>query len=208
MAIAYDTSTEKGGTDSWSHTCSGDDRFLVLWVLAIPASTVSDVTYDGVSMTESAYITFAGGYKFYAFTLINPASGSNTASVTGANTAFLVSYNGVSQTGQPEVVETKYDTGVTSISNTITTTSNNSWSLAGFTKNGGASASFTDVTQRIGSATGLLLVGDNNADITPAGDLTQDASTGSSLNWEMIQLAIAPVSEPDESNAIFFGANF
>lgn len=115
MAIAYDTITNAGLWDgsqssvTWSHTCSGSDRALVVYVNPWQNSC-SGVTYNGVSMTAlGTYIT-ASGWKLYAFYLKNPASGTNNVVATLNTSTYVrtaaVSFTGADQTTQPDTYTT------------------------------------------------------------------------------------------------------
>lgn len=106
MAILVDNTTqaENGTTSSttlsWSHTCSGDERALVVVVPCSRAVTCS-VTYNSVSMTSLASVV-NGTNRAYIFGLAAPSIGSNTITVTySANLQFYVagavSFTGVSQ---------------------------------------------------------------------------------------------------------------
>ena len=110
MAIIRDSSTNGSDASSFSHTCSGTNRFLVVAVTidktsgTPPASC--DVTYGGVAMTLHNTANHQDGSifsKIHIFGLIAPATGSNTVaigSVDGTiNFCAAVSYTGVKQTG-------------------------------------------------------------------------------------------------------------
>lgn len=113
MAIAYDTKTEAQTSGSgvnplnFSHTCSGSDRFLYVAVTTINRSATPTATYNGVSMTPvyTNIPVFSTTWEHAGFYLVNPASGSNTVSISctvgsGNNTirAGATSYTGVDQT--------------------------------------------------------------------------------------------------------------
>ena len=81
------TSSSGPGPFTWSHTCAGSDRLLLLFVAHYHSSnTISSASYNGVSMTavtNGAAVTGSGYLCFITtFYLIAPATGSNTVSVT------------------------------------------------------------------------------------------------------------------------------
>ena len=95
---------------TWSHTCTGSDRVLLVGVVLSPtgsdAAINTTVTYNGVAMTSVAgEVHTNAGTAGYAelFYLVAPATGANTVSVTivGAGTEGLecgsVSFTGVDQ---------------------------------------------------------------------------------------------------------------
>lgn len=109
MAIAFDAaSTANTGitpkaTLTWSHTCSGTNRLLIVSVSIGGTQTVSGITYSGVALTLVSGGTATNGSshveKWY---LIGPATGANDVVVTFSTSANAVSgaisYSGASQT--------------------------------------------------------------------------------------------------------------
>lgn len=105
MAIAFDAVGASGNgagvtSISWSHTCTGADRLLLVGVAS--NAQVSGVTYNSVALTLAAEInTAAGGLWTALWYLKGPATGANTVVVThgsGRSEGQSVSYTGVDQT--------------------------------------------------------------------------------------------------------------
>ncbi len=93
-------------SDSWSHTCTGNDRALIVGISGWDGgSSLSGVTatYNGVSMTKIASTTIAGSNQVVIWGLLNPASGANTVAISSIPASFdelgggSVSLTGVSQ---------------------------------------------------------------------------------------------------------------
>ena len=102
-------------THSWSHSCSGSNRLLLVGVvIGVPAGGAGDgavtaltVTYNGVSMTSQGRVHSNASTTGFVelFSLINPATGSNTVLVTmtfttGESFSFecgSISFTGVDQ---------------------------------------------------------------------------------------------------------------
>src|SRR5450759_1138105 len=125
MAVAYDAVGPSGGggtyvtnatTSSWSHTCTGSNRLLVvgLTVLLANTSDTMTVTYAGTAMALLTQIApLADGVTYdRIYYLVAPATGANnvvitvSAAATGL-TAGSVSFTGVSPTaslGTPQSV--------------------------------------------------------------------------------------------------------
>lgn len=87
------TSSSGSGPFTWSHTCAGSDRLLLLFVAHYHSSnTISSASYNGVSMTavtNGAAVTGSGYLCFITtFYLVAPATGSNTVSVTPSGGLF------------------------------------------------------------------------------------------------------------------------
>lgn len=132
MAVAFDACTNSSGTGtslSWSHTCTGSDLVLYVYVgIDAAADFNPSVTYNSVSMTPISEITTN---RYVAvFRLVNPATGSNTVSVTGLpgggdEAAFAVSFTGVNQSDPDDtpVTENGSATAEPTNSNSIDVTS-------------------------------------------------------------------------------------
>jgi hypothetical protein len=105
---------------SWSHTCSGSNRYLTVALFFNGALSSLAVTYDGVAMTQIGTIT-GGGVNAYFFGLANPETGANIVSATWATTRAAigtsVSYTNVNQSSP-------FGTGVTVASTTSPTSGN------------------------------------------------------------------------------------
>lgn len=115
---------------SWSHTCTGANRFLAVDIelLSVPGTTVSSITYNGVALAFiGAKSTVSGAGRVECWGLAAPASGSNTIAVTlsaavgSAGTA--VSYTGVHQTVPTEAFNSAQATNVGAADATVTVTS-------------------------------------------------------------------------------------
>ena len=110
---AFESASNSGyqaaqSTYSWSHVCSGDNRFLAVDVALLSAgSTVSSITYNGVDLSLLVGIsTVTSLGRVECWGLANPASGSNTIVVTLSGTiasaGTAVSYSGVHQVSPTE----------------------------------------------------------------------------------------------------------
>lgn len=154
MAIGYDTTNvathaiSSGATLTFSHTCTGSQRFLVVEVdmSTNGAGAPTGVTYNGVAMTLMGTI-FSYGQVWY---LANPASGANNVVVDLNNTIFYRvysrSYTGVAQTSPIDSFLNTNASSTTSVTAPTTVVASNCW-LLGFGINGGPNTA----TQTIGS---------------------------------------------------------
>jgi hypothetical protein len=108
MALAFDAvaSGQANGTGpfTFSHTTSGANRLLVVGILihAGGGLTVTAVTYNGVAMTVIPSSEVIGTYAVSMYSLIAPASGTNTVSISVSSNAEIgfgsVSFTGADQT--------------------------------------------------------------------------------------------------------------
>jgi len=138
MAIAHDASSSTTGSSvsslTFSHTCSGSDRILMVATSVFDDTsqaerTVASVTYNGVSMTRIDRQD-AGNIAAELWYLIAPATGANNVVVTlGATNPFAIagasSYTGVAQTSPVEANAKASGWSQTATVN-VTTIANNS----------------------------------------------------------------------------------
>lgn len=111
MALAFDaaSSATTGGTASttltWSHTCNGGNRALIVAVSFNPIFTVNSITYNGVNMTRIGGISDVSpdqGVEQWA--LSNPASGAHDIVATLSGTTSIVG-GAVSFTGAHQLTD-------------------------------------------------------------------------------------------------------
>ena len=111
MAVHFDAVSQgyaNATSVTWSHTCTGSDRFLVVGIKLYVPDDITSVTYHGDALTligEEVLPAEGSFVKFYGLTA--PDTGGSYDVVitrTSANhiVATAASYTGVKQTGQPE----------------------------------------------------------------------------------------------------------
>lgn len=135
MAIAFDNKTQNtSSATTFSHTTTGGN--LILIVKVVTPSTVTGVTYAGVSMTQAgvAVNVLDANTNVYLFYLKAPATGANNVVISGPATctSSAISFTGAKQTGGVDV-STPYYNSVTENGNitvTVNVTTANSWLLA------------------------------------------------------------------------------
>jgi hypothetical protein len=105
MAIAFDAASSDrtdGATSlTFSHTCTGSDRLLIVALCVQSGASSPTATYNGTSMTLVDSITSTWVHT-YMFRLIAPTTGANNVALswTGSDAAIglATSYTGVDQT--------------------------------------------------------------------------------------------------------------
>lgn len=177
MAIAFDTSSFDNGTvwttHTLSHTTSWTNRFLVVAILIDNVSDlVTWVTYNSAAMTRIASLNNGSTESIYLYYLNNPSSGTFNVVATTSSSCTLwqanCSYTGVKQTGQPEQSNTNnYSWPTTSKSTSLTTTSNNCWTIWLFRANVVDQVWQAWTTIRTGTSWSFR-IWDSNWPITPA----------------------------------------
>lgn len=219
MAIAYDSSAQSSASSTsvtFSHTCSGADRVLLVDAYWSASATVSSITYNGVAMTNVVSpLDTGGGERHGMFYLIAPATGANNVVLTLSGSTQIeiasVSYTGADQTSPIDATrtETGLETG-TSYSEAITSIADNCWAAWSTREYGGGAVSAganTALRQQVLVYYGLLLA-DSNASITPAGSRTMTLTKGVSGNWfSDILVTILPATVPSVplSNLLMMG---
>lgn len=175
--IAFDASatgtTGSGATISWSHTCTGSN--LILWVFVeggnANTTDITGVTYNSVALTKAnAYVNNQnrGSYLWY---LINPATGTNTVTVSNSSGAFAAasscSYTGVKQSGQPDSSGTGTTASGTSVTASTTVVASGCWLVGGtrFTSASPVLTAGAGTTKRA-SSSAEMFIGDSNGTVS------------------------------------------
>lgn len=118
MAINFDASTyvglTSGSSDTFSHTCSGDNRVLLVAVNNNTNRNITSLTYDGIDLTLVVGTGDGASGSAGIYALGNPSSGANnieivfSGSITGRCNIGVASFNG----GNPIDVINAFGTGV------------------------------------------------------------------------------------------------
>lgn len=207
MAIAFDIATvdstgaSSPSSSSTASTVSGATLGLVWIDFSNNASTVSSVTWGGVSMTKLSE-QIVGSQTFSLWAILNPASGVQTVVTTYTGSVptciFMMSYTGSSNT-LPTNVFTPVTGSAASISSPVTTLKDNSWVVNMMYEQSSNSAFYSaGATRRIGNngaGGSSRLAGDSNAPISPAGSYTDTAAwTGSASSGIMqVEIEVPPL---------------
>jgi hypothetical protein len=107
VAVAFDAISTNitgwgGGTvDALSHTCSGSNRLLLVWVFFEGSSgSVTGITYNGVALTSVSSVTEGTmERKAELWRLIAPATGANDIEVSYSGSPNNIGVIGLSFTG-------------------------------------------------------------------------------------------------------------
>lgn len=210
MAIAFDAASQGSGntgTLTISHTCSGNNRALVVHC-AKDYTAISGITYNSVALTQ-VETGGSGGESSSLWLLLNPDSGTHdiVASFTPTPSLYLhaASYTGVKQTGQPQEVTNNQVTG--NLALTIDTSpTDNCWGVIGSKDQGNGVTAGSGTTLR--GTYDIGCIADSNGPKTPAGNLTltlncpSGTHTGSMLVLEPSTTETAAVSPVAVSVAI------
>ena len=163
MAVAFDAVGPSASglqwtadPQTWTHVCGGSATALVVFVAVdnVP-SIVFTVTYNSVAMTHVAQWVAngpgAGAGIIAAFSLLNPAKGSNLVSVTTSGVSpkhgGSISFTGAGAFGAAVTLPASAVGNITSGSIPVTSTTSGNMVVAGVT-NGSDTTAFTAGTSR------------------------------------------------------------
>ena len=195
----------------WSHTCSGDDRYLIVTAYkAFGADLAAE--YNGVAMTELSNVE-AGGISVFTFGMANPPAGAHDVRVYlpggGATfpTATAASYTGVDLTSVPTTATTSSGTGtVASINSTLAVGDLGITVIAA--QNDATTitldSDWTTEIARLDGGAGET----NSCEMVVAEqwgkDITLDATLSASTDWQMATVALKPATPPRIYTALMF----
>lgn len=194
-----------GSSVTFSHTCSGGNRILLVGITVNNNDTISGVTYNGVPMTLAKKSTFTSP-AMYIYYLVAPATGSNSIVVSSGSSEFIrvsaVSYTGVKQTGQPDATDEESATA-TLVTSSLTQLVANAWQvgLVQGAHDGAVTAGSGVGAIRGSVAGGYNSIGDSNA-LTAAGTRSMTWNQGGSAIIKALQVSIAQVGNVGNG---FFG---
>lgn len=189
------------GTTSWSHNSNGDYLFVAV---NDTANTVTDVTFNGVSMNFISNVNFPTlGRAMSLWGLANPAAGSNTIAITGGanQNAAAVSMSGVAQSSSFSGVNSGQAVGTTPISSSFSTSVNNAFAIGmvlavNFDSLGDT---LSDVVRDINSDPNSRLIV-SSIPVTPVGTFSYSVNMTGSNNGFTLMTSINP---PSINRAVF-----
>ncbi len=200
--------TESASSLTASHTCSGNNRLLLVGVAAQVVPTA--VTYNGVAMTAIDHaIPDDISWEIYLYGLIAPDSGAHDVVVTMTGAWFIhfvtASYKGVLQTELSDAhLADVSPSAQASFTKSLTTTKDNCWvHCFGVT---GTPVPSTGMTQR--GIQGFNISGDSNGEITPAGLYSMTLTGSGTYKITMIMTSFAPAPSSSASTSPGFLMNF
>lgn len=199
-----------------SPNISGDNTILFVAVYGIRANGINTPTHNGTAMALVQSVqSVETNRKLGLWALVNPTPGVNTISVSITPDSFTPHgilahafyYKNTAQVGFPDASAASKGNSITSITDDVTTTTDNAWviSVGGETGASGAIATGTGVTQRgstigDGSNDSTLAVGDSNGPISPAGTYSMTYTASSSGSLGIVMAAVAPYTSSATTN--------
>lgn len=217
VGIAFDAASNSGyqtaqSTYSWSHTCTGANRYLVVGVsmLSVAGSSVSGITYNSVALTKLGHVaSVSGAVRAELWGLVAPATGSHTVAVTLSasldSEANAVSLTGIHQTLSIEGFNTATATNVGAADATVnvTTVANNDLVIDQVASDDTAITVGAGQTSR-NNVTGALGSGADSTEgpKTPAGSVTMSWTNVAALaTWSIAAVALRPTSASGPSSS-------
>lgn len=207
--INFDTFTSGNATGTSStiaHTCSGNNRLLVVGVgTDASGDVITGVTYNGVAMTLVDKQQMAGAATRYAylFYLLNPDSGTNDIVISASPSHNIrsdhASYTGVKQTGQPDASSKATNASTTDLTNSTTVVLPDSWIVSFGQAINAVPVAGTGLTSR-GTEGINCRIADSNGGLA-VGAQAMHWTRGAADSINSIQASFAP--EPDGGGYIF-----
>lgn len=224
MAISYDNSTTSrvasgSATVTLSHTISGSNTILFIGIENQNNGGFSTLTYAGNSfagnlLASASNSATSNGYLYYIY------AGAGTANIvvtrnatTAALYVFGASFAGVNQSmswtgGSPTDATTSGNgSGASSLTGTLTTLTDNSWTILVCEGDNAALSAGSGSTLRQTQQPGYVAWGiaDSNAPKTPAGStsMTMNFGGGSGYNYAMASFSPAGTPPAPTANSAF-----
>lgn len=201
-AIAFGAVTNGGNGGASSLTfsspdVSGSNTLGVVQVFVQTDLTINSVTWNGVNATFIGRETNAAvNERIETWYILSPAAGVTNVVIsrTGSTNSLqgrAAYYTGVKQSGQPDASVTKIQASGTTLTTTLTTVADNSWTVLTARNDIGNFAASTNTTFRSGLN---QFHADNNANITPAGSYSMSVTLTDTESYS-VMASFAP--EPD-----------
>lgn len=208
--IQFDAASNSGyqtaqSTYSWSHTCTGSNRYLTVGIsmLSVAGSSVLSITYNSVVLSLiKAQSSAAGAVRSELWGLVAPATGSNTIAVTLSTGLDSIggadSYTSVEQTTPYEAANSATATNVGAADATVDviTVADNNWVIDNVATDDTAITVGAGQTSR-NNVTGTLGSGAMSTEgpKTPAGTVTMSWTNVDALKtWAIVAAGLRPVA--------------
>lgn len=218
MAIARDAVSHfdfGSAPVAWSHTCASGS---CLWVsFRDDPGKLTDITWAGYHMTRVEYAVMAGGAHHYLYAIDNignaggPPSGTQTIAVIGttAGAGAAESFSGFPGRMAIGAHGSTTSTGVSSITETLTTAFDNCWyvvlaadrSGTDPSAGGGGTSYSVQVTPGNGAS---ISMGDSNGVVHPAGTISPTATVSAGGNSAILVAAFGVFPTPSAPISIYF----
>src|ERR1019366_6877148 len=140
MAIAFDTANNAGiytttPAVTVSHTSTGSNLIGIVVTFASNGDVLTALTWDGVSIIANQIAKKqmgAGGYMYVHYYIAPPTGAKNVVATVSSNSSsrlemIVSTYTGAKQSGQPDASVSSNGSGLTSISQALTTIADNTW---------------------------------------------------------------------------------
>lgn len=200
MAIAFDAATNGGETYydatpiTWSHTTTGSNVLLLVWVIANAQPT--SVTYAGNACTLSGSdAAGATGFTWYCYTrAVGSGAGAQDIVITCSGTpqvyALACSYTGVNQSTTLDSMAGN-DYSASGFSMTTTVVASGCW-LVGANYDESTVPTVSGVTTlRVQNTVNLIDAYDSNGTVSTGSQSLTFSASGTAGHWYIVSLAPA-----------------
>jgi hypothetical protein len=177
-----------------THTCSGSNRYLIVIVHIDSSSSVTSVTYNGVSLALIQAQNPPGSFgRTEMWGLVAPATGSNTVSVNvGANPRIvsIISFNSVNQstpTGTPVSAQ-----GATTPATVTASSATGEIVVAGITLSLNANETITAGGTEITNVSQSGTVRGASQYYAGSGSVVTSWTVPNTFDWSVVAIALKP----------------
>jgi hypothetical protein len=185
---------------------ANSNRYIVVVLMRNGTTTdPTGITINGVAMTNLFANTLNTNLGYSFWVLSAPASGSQSVVFNGiSNTAgvyksWISSYYGVSQSGQPNASNRATNSGITTLSNTLTPTVDGAVVVTllatGVAITGQSEGAFNQ-TGSTGPSVSDFRMSDSGVIVPKSLGSAATVTTGSATGIDIVQIALAPATAP------------
>lgn len=201
--ILFDAASSSGyqtgvSSYSWSHTCNGANRILVVEVSMLGGSSVTSITYNSVALTLKRTDT-AGPDRSEIWYLVAPAIGVNTIAVAVSGSVTSVG-NAASYVNVDQVTPIVADHGTTSTSTTasdsVTTIDVGDWVVGSLATISTTAIASERERARGAGALGIGAISDTGPIAVPASTSITWTALGIGSTWAVGTIALRPNAAP------------
>lgn len=191
-------------TYTWSHTCTGSNRYLGVDISILSVGgTVTSITYNGVAMSavpNASISTVSSLGRIECWGLANPASGTNTISVTLsgsiASIGTAVSYTNVDQTVPTEAGNAAQATNVGAADATVsvTTITDQCWIHGAIVTNDTSITANQTTRNNVSQVAVGSGANEDSGPVSPGSTASSYTNVGAAQTWAMGAYGLRPSS--------------
>lgn len=208
-ATSTGSNTNAGTLTFSSPNVSGSNTFGIVTVFVQTDLVINNVTWNGVSCTFIAGQTNdSANERLEMWYITAPTAGVTNIVIsrtggTNALNGYAGYWTGVSQTSQPEAFSNNHNSSVSTWTQSVTTLTNNAWTICNARNGVGAFTAGTGTTFR--TAVSSVVIADSGGDISPAQAFSMSMTfAGSPSECYGQMISIAPTQNRTNNDLLMF----